>query len=221
MASLLNMSSSRLVGSKVLPYDAEIEYLGIDENTGLTVIDTGYNPLDSTTFIIKAKFMLNGWVGSPSGYTPSILGNIFTTTKERATFWLRYGSDGLINFYHARSHPYSPGGGFYTYFNTYYTVIHGHTTVSVNGNSRTNSAASGTLNPSNTNIYLFKNTISPNPPYGKTRFCYFQVEDEGELKVDLIPCRVGNKGYMYDRVTNRFCTNIGTGEFILGPDKTN
>ena len=35
---------------------------------------------------------------------------------------------------------------------------------------------------------------------------------------DLIPVRVGNVGYMYDKVTGQLFGNSGTGSFILGPD---
>ena len=35
---------------------------------------------------------------------------------------------------------------------------------------------------------------------------------------DLIPVRVGNVGYMYDKVSGQLFGNSGTGNFILGPD---
>lgn len=36
---------------------------------------------------------------------------------------------------------------------------------------------------------------------------------------DFIPVRVGQVGYMYDKVSKQLFGNAGTGEFILGPDK--
>ena len=36
--------------------------------------------------------------------------------------------------------------------------------------------------------------------------------------IDLMPVRVGEIGYMYDRVSGELFGNMGTGEFILGPD---
>ena len=38
-------------------------------------------------------------------------------------------------------------------------------------------------------------------------------------EVDLIPVRVGQTGYMYDRISGSFYGNAGTGSFTLGPDK--
>ena len=37
---------------------------------------------------------------------------------------------------------------------------------------------------------------------------------------DFIPVRVGDVGYMYDRVSGDLFGNAGTGAFIIGPDKT-
>ena len=38
--------------------------------------------------------------------------------------------------------------------------------------------------------------------------------------MDLIPVRVGQVGYMYDKVSRQLFGNSGTGNFILGNDKT-
>lgn len=39
-----------------------------------------------------------------------------------------------------------------------------------------------------------------------------------DILYDLIPVRVGNVGYMYDKLTNVLHQNEGTGNFTLGPD---
>ena len=36
--------------------------------------------------------------------------------------------------------------------------------------------------------------------------------------MDIIPVRIGNVGYMYDRVSGQLFGNAGTGSFVLGPD---
>lgn len=46
----------------------------------------------------------------------------------------------------------------------------------------------------------------------------FQVTRGHDLVLDLIPVRVGSVGYMYDRVSGTLFGNIGTGDFIVGPD---
>ena len=40
----------------------------------------------------------------------------------------------------------------------------------------------------------------------------------GIIEHDYIPVRVGQVGYMYDRVSRRLFGNAGTGAFVLGPD---
>lgn len=52
----------------------------------------------------------------------------------------------------------------------------------------------------------------------KVRFYYFKIYNNGVLVRDMIPVRVGQTGYMYDRVSKQLFGNSGTGDFILGPD---
>ena len=35
---------------------------------------------------------------------------------------------------------------------------------------------------------------------------------------DFVPVRIGNVGYMYDKVSKQLFGSIGTGQFILGQD---
>jgi hypothetical protein len=35
----------------------------------------------------------------------------------------------------------------------------------------------------------------------------------------MIPVRCGTTGYLYDRVSGELFRNVGTGDFVLGPDK--
>lgn len=48
---------------------------------------------------------------------------------------------------------------------------------------------------------------------------YFAKFSQGnEILMDLIPVRIGNVGYMYDKVSKQLFGNDGTGDFILGGD---
>jgi hypothetical protein len=51
--------------------------------------------------------------------------------------------------------------------------------------------------------------------FSKVRIYRFYIEG----KIDLVPVRIGNVGYMYDKVSGKLFGNAGTGNFILGPDK--
>jgi hypothetical protein len=70
----------------------------------------------------------------------------------------------------------------------------------------------------NTKIFLFHNEIDTK---AKTRIYYVIVKDPNSLEnvIDFIPVRIGNVGYMYDKVSGKLFGNTGTGNFILGPDK--
>jgi hypothetical protein len=71
-----------------------------------------------------------------------------------------------------------------------------------------------------TNAYIL--AASGNPYYTKKLTCklyYCKVWQSGTLLHDLIPVRVGQVGYMYDRVSGELFGNAGTGAFTLGNDK--
>lgn len=54
--------------------------------------------------------------------------------------------------------------------------------------------------------------------YGKNRISYLKLFSSSTLVRDYIPVRIGQDGYMYDRVSGELFGNSGTGSFILGPD---
>lgn len=50
------------------------------------------------------------------------------------------------------------------------------------------------------------------------RFYEMQVYENNILVHNFIPVRIGQTGYLYDKVANQLFGNIGTRNFILGPD---
>ena len=52
---------------------------------------------------------------------------------------------------------------------------------------------------------------------GRIYYCRF-YDGNNNLIEDFIPVRVGQVGYMYDKVSHQLFGNSGTGNFILGPD---
>ena len=69
--------------------------------------------------------------------------------------------------------------------------------------------------------FLFMLGNPGRPPFEKVKFQQkiksFVVTD-GTTMIDLIPVRIGNVGYMYDRVSGQLFGNSGEGQFVLGPD---
>lgn len=52
-----------------------------------------------------------------------------------------------------------------------------------------------------------------------TKLKRFYAKVDGEFVLDMIPVRVGQVGYMYDKVSEQLFGNDGSGSFILGADK--
>lgn len=57
-----------------------------------------------------------------------------------------------------------------------------------------------------------------NISFSKNKWAYVKVFEDGELVLDLIPVRIGQTGYMYDKVSGQLFGNSGSGQFILGDD---
>lgn len=74
--------------------------------------------------------------------------------------------------------------------------------------------------PNNTNVALFnRSVINPNTQRNIGLKIYsFKISKSGEVLRDFAPVRIGNVGYMYDKVSKQLFGSIGTGQFILGQD---
>lgn len=207
MASLLNMSSSRLIGSKVLPYDAEVEYL---ESTGTQYIDTGII-LDEGTESVKLVFVASLNKTNDDGNSLIIAISLPGSGVQIYT----YATNKIAN---QNEHTLISLKTRYTF-----TTITTNTSRSIQINNNTASVQTFSRRIDNgQRLYLFAS-----PDYALVgrgtagQYFSFKVLRNDVLYLDLIPVRVGNVGYMYDKVTNKLFGNAGTGAFILGPDKTN
>lgn len=184
-------------GSKKLPYDAEIEYL---ESSGNQYIDTGV-VLDATMTVrvlydyIQFGFVFGARNGTSGGYSG-------VTNEIGGGYRIRYGNKVLYQLhtilYGTNDVVISPTG----------VVLNGET-VSV--------ATYGDVFFSG-HCFLFTINHGGSPhlgAYAFNRIRRFSIDNI----IDLIPVRVGQVGYMYDKVSKQLFGNSGTGDFILGPDK--
>ena len=184
-------------GSKKLPYDAEIEYL---ESSGNQYIDTGV-VLDATmTVRVLYDYIQTGFV---FGARKSLyVGYSGVTNESEGYYCIRYGNKVL---YQLKTIP--PGIN---------DVVISPTGVVLNGKT-VSVATYGNMFFSG-HCFLFTINNGGSPFLGEfafNRIRRFSIENI----IDLIPVRVGNIGYMYDKVSKQLFGNAGTGEFILGPDK--
>ena len=104
-------------------------------------------------------------------------------------------------------------------------VSHDSGVTYFNGEEIINRPSSMPNNPYNIPSYLFaaatrqQDTSVKPAHFFIGRIMSAKIKDaEYNILRDFIPVRVGNVGYMYDKVSGQLFGNSGTGSFILGPD---
>lgn len=188
-------------GGGTLPYDAEIEYL---ESTGTQWIDTGIILNSSNNVIVELKI----------AQTANTTGVSF--------YFAQYGPDNIPIF-----GAYSNAS---TRFGCVYRNKWAASTVSVDRNVHILSydngrlyegatllvtASSSTSITATNSLSLFSNRGSNS---NKFKLYYFKLMNNHVTVLDMIPVRVGQVGYMYDRMSKILFGNSGTGNFVLGND---
>jgi len=185
-----------------MSYDAEIEYLGFAQNC---TIDTGIKP--STNYKYYWKYL---WTDRTSWTYP------FTNNGSNGN-WFVFGgieSSNRIQI-HIKSNYNLSGRPINA--NTLYdgSFMHNGNNMEVrlNNTLMVSLAYTDFQSSINLNIQNTKNL---------TIWMYnFSIYNENDVLLrDYIPVRVGQTGYLYDMISGRLFGNAGTGDFVLGPDKT-
>lgn len=177
------------------PYDCEIEYI---ENTGGSYIDLGIKPNNTTELRVDFKPM-----AKEADYGYPVLG-------------VDYSAFNISCYY-----------GYLVYI-----YVKGKSICSFSGGDRTRRVLE--IKDGIASVGSNAQEYSP-PEFQCTRSCllFATRKPDGTLykaakyrifscsiaNLDLIPVRKGTVGYMYDRNSGRMFGNIGTGAFVLGPDK--
>jgi len=200
--AMVDSSRADFVTKKALPYDAEVEYL---QTTGTQYIDTGYKNWTTSVYIYSevAFTSISGrqlegavnsfYVGCNSGRVEAMYSNLFGTIQADTKIILEKSVEKSGN-------------------NVSFTIKEdGYT-----GYTRTQAY---TGNEITKNIAFF-NLIDNTSLGMKCKKYANKLIIDGVLVRDYIPVRVGTTGYMYDKVSETLFGNDGTGDFILGPDKT-
>ena len=195
-----------------LHYDAEVEYL---ESTGTQWIDTGV-PLGEMDVRARVNFMY--W-STPGGGTKMILASgvgsnrgfvISTALSNGAQVWnLGIGAN---NF----------GGSVVgnTWYDVQASIRSTGSTLTVDGTTVVSSSAYSNFNDVSLFIFARNNTGTADllDVSAPARVASLDISVSGTLVRDFIPVRVGNVGYMYDRVSGQLFGNAGTGAFLYGND---
>lgn len=184
-----------------LPYDAEVEYLQFD---GESWIDTQIVAATSVRVDLKAIRGKSAWtpdciIGTYSGaysyYQFSFFGSGYSVASggsyDKSTIGLNPTDEHIVNYNANASHDVIIDG-----------IKYGTTTARSNGQ----------------NIFIGRRE---NSGTAESTVFYVKIFSEYLIPVrDFIMVRVGNIGYMYDRISGQLFGNQGTGAFIIGPDIT-
>lgn len=201
-AVMIGLNRRRMMGNSK-PYDAEIEYL---ESSGTQYITIpGYIPTDyDNTFETKITFLghttNSQWRHWFSAYTNES-SNTYRIVRNS-------NSDSFVLVYNGSI---AGGGGtsIAVSIGTTYDIKLYPTYVLFNNTHITLSTSRGNQNTGNLRLFSTET---------KLRFYNFKYTKGDSIILDMIPVRVGQVGYMYDKVSGQLFGNSGTGNFILGND---
>lgn len=193
---------------EAIPY-AKVEYLQSDSNA---FIDTGLS-LDDDNVDIYVEFEWNSYTQYGAVY-----GNYVSTPTNINCYRLLLNSSTQFS----NNHNTLPGDTGKGYFNCDINNIH---KLFVSKNSfildnisipRTG-VAKGETNTSN--IALFNRSVmEPISRNIDLKVYAFTVLKEGVKLLNFIPVVVDGVGYMYDTVSKKLFGNVGTGNFVIGPE---
>lgn len=190
------------MGGESLPYDAEIEYL---ESSGTQLIDT------RITHKEQQKYELD-IIATPTTSESDFIGSF--DFSEGAL---------ILGFYGLFIFGYNKGNEridtptlpiIEAPFNIKYEFLENKRRLIINGTIYEKSGASYN--------YEIVHLFGGGKKYclGKMKCKKFIIKDiNNKIILNMLPVRVGNIGYMYDKVSGQLFGNSGTGDFILGPDK--
>lgn len=187
-------------GGKRKPYDAEIEYL---ESTGTQYIDTGIIPDADTGIRICASRPVN----TNDVYIAGLRNNNNQTRwcigwSNNSKWYWGYGVS-YASYVDADKVDFR-----LNYLNDGKIIVEDFSTT----------LRKLTFVPAY-NIRLFGSAgVKGNYTSAQVKIYSATITQGSRIILDLIPVRVGDVGYMYDRVSGQLFGNAGTGAFVLGSD---
>ena len=186
-------------------YDAEIEYL---YSSGAGQYINTLIPYDST-IVVEGSVQL---AGSATG---NYMFGIYTTVGGSARRWAvncatttsvlaHFGTVTNVSAAFSR--------------NIFHSIRADYRYFSVDGKV-TNTNAAAFTPERDVNIFLFARSNNNNADSFRAVFIGdFKIYKGDALVRNFIPVRVGNVGYLFDKVSMKLFGNSGTGSFVLGPD---
>ncbi len=209
-------ATNLLLSEQILGTTAPYKTLSYIESTKTQWIDTGI--VYKNTYSLKTRFQFTNSSdisGEPFG-TRTVSNNTASKCLFISTYyncWLAWGSTetsksstnigtNTWDVYFDKNKVYFNNNLLHTFTNETFTTT-------------------GSLYVFAEHYYNLDSTVEKESYKTYSRIYYFQIYDENNnLLIDLIPVRKlsNNEICMYDRVSNTFFTNQGTGVFVAGPE---
>ena len=191
--------------SSSLPYDAELEYL---ESTGTQYIKSGIINNDNVSVELKM---------SASGTNCLSGGELDNANNNK----YKFGADGNGYVYFGIGPLNNTSSRKFTLDSpcTFYISKGSQSVIDEYGKQVLSGTSSvETYSPYDITLFRFRQGTKFINTSGNTRIFYCNIID-GNNSMELIPVRVGQVGYLYDKISGQLFENQGTGDFVLGPDK--
>lgn len=202
---MIALNRRRVAGGAKLPYDAQIEYL---ESTGTQYIDTGI--VSSINTGVAGDVILIQRSTADNDVILGELRGIYDTLDGFCVDLKGYFFMSYINRVASQNE------------NERITFSMNYLNDSIGSFNNLIKNLNKAENVTKYNIYLFGYNYqgSVSFQYAAKKIRLYSVKfTEGQTIVrDFIPVRIGDVGYMYDRVSKQLFGNSGTGNFILGGD---
>lgn len=181
--------------SPALPYDSEVTYV---RSTGSQYIDLDYtctaNTIITVTMLLGEVTKQGRIIGCSSGYFESYING---------------------------SNRFAFASGGKTNASTVTASTTARRTITINNTTAKGTVGTSTVNlTKNTATYFGSMYLCSRPSASGTNVkCYIYSASitDGSLVRDLIPVRVGEVGYLYDKVSGRL---FGDGDLLVGTDVT-
>lgn len=190
----------------ILPYDAKVEYL---QNSGTQYINTGlYGDID-LDYEITVKI-------TGTAQYHNILGDRYSSSSRRYSLMYDRTSKQYSAYMNAGNRNEVDAPASYRTTN-YLTFKKSGLKVYVNNNLIGQFSSQTFTTPNTVILFGCRNNGSlSNSMTGIISSCTFSRNET--LIRDFIPVRVGQVGYMYDKVTGELFGNAGSGDFTYGND---
>ena len=201
--SIIGTGNINIEGGGGAPYDAEIEYL---ESTGTQYIDTGFIPDDTSGMYLKTMVVTTKTDQTAVGCRQKY--------SSDSRWWINFsGSNIEIGWNTTEPFNYNFIDRIVEVENNYLNSRLGKIDGVVKRTSY------NTLTTISQSCLIFSGIVNLQrvyPFFG--RIYNVKLSKGNDVVMDLIPVRVGNVGYMYDKVSGQLFGNSGTGDFVLGQD---